>query len=84
MLDSDLDKLASAVATKLSALPLPPPMRVLDAERAAAYLTVSPEALKLWRREHRGPAFKRIGNRVVYELAALDQWLDQQPDGGAV
>lgn len=82
--DSDLDKLATAVASKLSALPLPPPLRILNAPQAATYLTVTEEGLKLWRREHRGPAFKRIGNKCVYEVKALDAWLDAQPEGGHV
>jgi hypothetical protein len=56
-------------------------MRVLNGEQAAAYLNVSVESLKLWRREGRGPAFKRIGNRCVYTLEALDSWVDQQPTG---
>lgn len=72
---------ADAVISRLASVPLPPPQRILNCEQAAAYLCVSTEALKLWRAEHRGPAFKRIGNRCVYTVQALDSWVDAQPEG---
>jgi hypothetical protein len=81
LLDSDIDKLARAVAAQLSTMSLPPPKRILNSEEAATYLGVGTEALKIWRREGRGPAFKRIGNRCIYTLGALNSWVHRQPEG---
>lgn len=78
MLDSELDKLAPAVATKLTALPLPPPKTILNAEEAARFLGVSVEGLRLWRRERRGPRFKIIGNKSTYRVEDLLRWWDSQ------
>jgi predicted DNA-binding transcriptional regulator AlpA len=33
--------------------------------------------LDLWRRQGRGPAFIKIGRRVMYRRADIETWLDQ-------
>jgi hypothetical protein len=45
--------------------------RLMSEPLAAAYLSISPSTL----REH-GPAPKRRGRRVLYDLRDLDRWAD--------
>lgn len=47
----------------------------LDVEGAADYLDVSPSFLNKGRLTGRGPAFLKLGSKVVYEKADLDAWL---------
>jgi hypothetical protein len=42
---------------------------------AASYLGFSPAALRVWRRERRGPAFIRQNRSIRYLVADLDAWL---------
>lgn len=45
-------------------------------EVAAAYLGMSPSALKRWRRVGGGPEYVRLsGTKVGYRRAALDAWV---------
>jgi predicted DNA-binding transcriptional regulator AlpA len=39
---------------------------------------VSVETLKYWRAQGRGPRWYKLGRRVVYNLADVDAWLDEQ------
>ena len=58
-------------------------MRRFEPDRL--YRTTDPELLVLgtrgtlnqWRHAGRGPAYIRLGGRVLYEGAALNRWLDQ-------
>ena len=48
-------------------------------ETAAKYLDTSVNTLNDWRAKGTGPAFKRVGQRMVrYARTDLDQWLEQQ------
>lgn len=47
----------------------------LDTEAAAAYIAHSPETMAKWRWLGRGPAYAKIGGRIVYRRASLDRWL---------
>jgi len=48
--------------------------------QAAAYLSqiknvpTAPSSLEVYRCQSRGPKYKKIGSRVFYTLAWLDQW----------
>lgn len=42
---------------------------------AAAYLRLSSSILNKWRVAGSGPAFVKLGRRVVYALADLDAWV---------
>ena len=44
----------------------------------AERLGVSPATLANWRSAGRGPAYLRIGGRVVYPEKAIEQWLEAQ------
>ena len=50
-------------------------LRPKDAARAIGF---SVRALEEWRREGRGPAYLRVGTRIVYPVTALEEWLRQQ------
>ena len=39
--------------------------------------------LRRWRREGQGPAFRRIGRRLIrYEIAEVAAWMGTMPQGG--
>lgn len=46
--------------------------RLMGAPMAADYLSISPNSL----RDH-GPAPKRFGKRVLYDIRDLDRWADR-------
>lgn len=51
----------------------PPLLSTFD---AADYLGVPRQTLANWRtREHAGPAYVRIGRRVMYRRADVDAWI---------
>lgn len=47
---------------------------VFDTERAAARLGLSPSTLEKLRVTGGGPAYLKLGRRVVYEASDLDVW----------
>lgn len=53
------------------------PKRVITEREAAAFTGVSQAALRLWRRESRGPAYVRFGRAIRYRVDDLDRFLDQ-------
>ena len=46
-----------------------------DNNAAAEYIGLAPQTLNRWRGEGRGPRFMKLGSRVVYDQADLDEWL---------
>ncbi|CAK0772105.1 hypothetical protein CCP4SC76_5540002 [Gammaproteobacteria bacterium] len=63
-----------ALQTVHQGLPPSLPSRsiVLDEYELAAYWQISVKTVRRWRRELLGPAFCRVGNRVVYPLSEID------------
>jgi hypothetical protein len=57
----------------LNLVPLP---RYLRTSEAARYLSLSPRTLEKHRTYGTGPAYRKIGGRVVYALADLTAWAD--------
>ncbi|MCP3424802.1 helix-turn-helix domain-containing protein [Rothia sp. AR01] len=51
------------------------PGAALSVDGAAAYLGVSKSALDTWRTRGQGPRYSRLGRRIVYRIAALDEFL---------
>lgn len=45
---------------------------------AASYLGVSPRTLEKWAVVGGGPTYYRIGSRVVYDTAELDEYLESR------
>lgn len=44
-------------------------------QEAAETLGVSTSALRAWRSQGRGPAFSRLGRRVIYPVSALEEYV---------
>jgi predicted DNA-binding transcriptional regulator AlpA len=50
----------------------------LSAPETAELLRISPVTLSKWRIEGRGPPYRKLGRRVVYERADLIEWTADQ------
>lgn len=51
----------------------------MSEETAARYMDTSQSTLNYWRAHGKGPAFKRVGQRMVrYRKQDLDDWLEAQ------
>ena len=52
-----------------------PAKRVIDTAQAAAYCNLGKSTFDKYRLTGGGPAFLKLGRRVVYDIADLDEWL---------
>jgi hypothetical protein len=52
------------------------PSRYLRTGEAARHLSLSPRTLEKHRTYGTGPAYRKIGGRVVYAIADLNAWAD--------
>lgn len=48
--------------------------RKLNTIEAAQYLRLKPATLEIWRCLGKGPAYLRLGRRVLYEVADLEAY----------
>jgi predicted DNA-binding transcriptional regulator AlpA len=53
------------------------PPRYLRTPEAARFLGVSPHTLEKHRISGTGPIYRKIGGRVIYRIADLENWADQ-------
>jgi hypothetical protein len=51
---------------------------LFSTDEASEYLKVARQTLAVWRLTGRGPIFKKLGRKVVYDRAALDTFLDNR------
>ena len=49
---------------------------LLDSKGASSYLCVARQTLAKMRVSGTGPAYYKLGRRILYERAELDTWLD--------
>ena len=49
--------------------------QLMTTDAAAAYLQLSPRTLERLRQEGSGPAYIKVGRRVLYSVTALTAWL---------
>ncbi|WP_372625060.1 helix-turn-helix transcriptional regulator [Falsiroseomonas sp.] len=79
------EQIAAHVARRIAEAPLPPPSPWLTPAQAACYLGLSIPGLEQMRRAGEGPAFSKVGARLVrYHLRDLDAWLARaRTDTGA-
>lgn len=56
---------------------------LLSTPEAARHLALSPRTLEKWRTRGIGPAYARIGRRVVYRREDLDDFVAARTVGGA-
>lgn len=52
-----------------------PAGRMLTAKQAAAYLGIDPCSLNNWRSRKQGPAYVKVGGRVVYPEGILAEYV---------
>jgi len=57
---------------------VPNAMSILTIEEAAEMLRTPVSTLRYWRHMKRGPKAGRIGGRLMYRQADLEQWLNDQ------
>ncbi|MFE4826699.1 helix-turn-helix transcriptional regulator [Streptomyces sp. NPDC056672] len=50
----------------------------LNLSKAAAYLGISPNTLYVWRHRRQGPPSFKMGQRVMYRISALNEWVVEQ------
>jgi hypothetical protein len=60
----------------MSDLNLVTSQRYLRTSEAARYLSLSPRTLEKHRTYGTGPAYRKIGGRVIYAVADLKAWAD--------
>lgn len=48
--------------------------RKLNNQEAAAFLGVRPNTLEVWRCKHMGPRYSKLGRRVLYDIADLEEF----------
>ena len=53
------------------------PPRYLRTKEAAAFLSLSPRTLEKHRTYGTGPAYKKLGGRVVYSVDDLQHWAER-------
>ncbi|MCC7055686.1 MAG: helix-turn-helix domain-containing protein [Gemmatimonadaceae bacterium] len=52
---------------------------LLDDVAVAELLQVSAETLRSWRSTGKGPAYRKVGRRCLYEEADVRGWVTRQP-----
>jgi hypothetical protein len=52
--------------------------QVVNDVQAARYLGLAPQSLRNMRHYGKGPAYCKLGSRVVYKLSDLEQYLEQR------
>ncbi len=53
-----------------------------DERFTASYLGISVETLRTWRKQNRGPRYRRIGRCVRYSIPDLVAFVEAAPSGG--
>jgi len=51
---------------------------LIDTAQAAAYLSIKPNTLEVWRTHGAGPVYKKLGRLVRYSVDDLDAYLAAQ------
>ena len=54
------------------------PSKKLNTIEAAAYLGLQPNTLEVWRCKHKGPRSSKIGSRVLYDMADLEEFFSDR------
>ena len=53
--------------------------RLLSESEAATYCGLSPDTLRQSHRyKRKGPAFVKLGSRILYRLCDLDEWIESR------
>jgi len=54
----------------------------LNEEKLARRWAISPRTLQRWRQEGKGPAYLKLGGRVVYRIFDVEAWEDESRRAG--
>jgi len=54
----------------------------LNEEKLAQRWAISPRTLQRWRQEGKGPAYLKLGGRVVYRIFDVEAWEDESRRAG--
>lgn len=58
------------------------PAERISPQKAALFLGISVRTLEEWRRKKTGPAFVKLGPKLIrYEIAELERFLGRRVDG---
>lgn len=63
---------------RIEAAVIAPQKEYLNIKQAAEFIGVSRQTLDLWRMNAEGPAVHRVGTRVLYSIADLRVYMDEQ------
>ncbi len=54
------------------------PKQKLNTAEAAAFFGVRPNTLEIWRCRKKGPKYSKIGSKVMYDIADLEDYFATQ------
>lgn len=54
-------------------------LHLVDPTEAASFLCIPVKTLACWRSQGRGPAYRKLGRRIVYTLSDLQAWVEAHP-----
>jgi predicted DNA-binding transcriptional regulator AlpA len=57
--------------------------RMVNEHEAARLLGLSISMVRFWRRQHEGPRYRKLGRRVLYQVADIDDFIAALPAGGS-
>jgi hypothetical protein len=79
--DSVIERVVVRAVAHLENRMIPTRQRALRREAAARYVGVDSTTLQDWAGEKppKGPAFRRLGGRVIYLIEELDEYLNSLP-----
>ena len=79
--DGVITRVVERTLANLAHRTIPARQRALRREAAARYVGVDTATLQDWAGEKppKGPAFRRLGGRVIYLIEELDEYLDALP-----
>ena len=56
--------------------------RFLTEHEVAAMIRVRVTTVRRWRMCDKGPAYRKLGGAVRYEVAHVERWIEGAPQGG--
>ena len=59
-------------------MPMDTQYDLVTTKKVAEILNMSPRTLENWRGKGRGPTYRRIGGRILYSMADIQKFIDQE------
>ena len=73
--DVDLDRLADAIAARMTEMLAPTPIGFLDVDGAAAYVASTPTAIRSLVKRDTIPHYKAPNGRLLFDRTELETWV---------